>query len=177
MIFGFGELPDGYVLGSPSTVTIKIADDDNTDPTGQVTIDGTAKVGETLTAITSGITDDDNADDVTTDVLDDAVDLVFAYQWQRTNGESRQEDYEDIEGAISSTYLLTEKDIREELTVKVTSTDQYGNGNDTPHELDLPVATVPVVYNQPKPFIIVGDLVGGAVDYGGRAHCGYVGNG
>ena len=41
LIFGFGDLPDGYVVGSPSTLTIKIADDDNTDPTGQVTIDGT----------------------------------------------------------------------------------------------------------------------------------------
>ena len=72
-----------------------------------------------------------------------------------------QEDYEDIEGAISSTYPLTEKDVGEELTVKVTSTDQYGNGNDTPHEFDIPGTTLPVVYNQPRPFIIVGDLVGG----------------
>ena len=166
LIFGFGEMPDGYVVGSPSTLTIKIADSDNDPPQGQVTIDGEAKVGEMLMAITSAIEDVDNADDVTTEVENDAVDLEFAYQWQRTNGESRQEDYEDIEGAISSTYLLTEKDIREELTVKVTSTDQYGNGNDTPHELDLPVATVPVVYNQPKPFIIVGDLVGGRLTTG-----------
>ena len=81
-------------------------------------------------------------------------------------GSPVQEDYEDIEGAISSTYPLTEKDVGEELTVKVTSTDQYGNGNDTPHELDLPVATVPVVYNQPKPFIIVGDLVDGRLTTG-----------
>ena len=29
VIFGFGELPAGYVVGSPSTFTIKIADDDN----------------------------------------------------------------------------------------------------------------------------------------------------
>ena len=64
LIFGFGELPDGYVVGTPSTLTIKIADDDNVPPgRGQVTIDGTAKVGETLTAITSAITDEDNPDD------------------------------------------------------------------------------------------------------------------
>ena len=49
-------------------------------------------------------------------------------------------DYEDIEGATSSTYSLTEKDVGEELTVKVTSTDQFRNGDDTPHKLDLPVA-------------------------------------
>ena len=42
-------------MGSPSTLTIKIADDDNDPPQGQVTIDGEAKVGETLTAITSAI--------------------------------------------------------------------------------------------------------------------------
>ena len=166
LIFGFGELPDGYVVGSPSTFTIKIADDDNVPPQGQVTIEGTAKVGETLTAITSAITDDDNADDVTTDVVDDAVALEFTYQWQRTNGVSRQEDYEDIDGATSSTYPLTEKDVGEELTVKVTSTDQYGNGNDTPHEFDIPGTTLPVVYNQPRPFIIVGDLVDGRLTTG-----------
>ena len=34
LIFGFGELPDGYVVGSPSTFTIKIADDDNVPPAG-----------------------------------------------------------------------------------------------------------------------------------------------
>ena len=103
---------------------------------------------------------------MTTLDIDDAVDLVFAYQWQRTNGAFVQEDYEDIEGAISSTYPLTEKDVSEELTVKVTSTDQYGNGNDTPHEFDIPGTTLPVIYNQPKPFIIVGDLVDGRLTTG-----------
>ena len=103
---------------------------------------------------------------MTTDVLDDAVDLEFAYQWQRTNGAFVQEDYEDIEGATSSTYSLTEKDVGEELTVKVTSTDQYGNGNDTPHEFDIPGTTLPVIYNQPRPFIIVGDLVDGRLTTG-----------
>ena len=70
LIFGFGEMPDGYVVGSPSTFTIKIADDDNDPPQGEVTIDGEAKVGETLTAITSAIEDVDNADDVTTTEID-----------------------------------------------------------------------------------------------------------
>ena len=166
VIFGFGELPAGYVGGSPSTLTIKIADNDNTEPTGDVTIGGEAKVGETLMAITSAIEDVDNADDVTTEVENDAVDLEFAYQWQRTNGAFNEEDYEDIEGAISSTYPLTEKDIGEQLTVKVTSTDQYGNGNDTPYDLQVPDETVSVIYNQPKPFIIVGDLVGGRLTTG-----------
>ena len=39
LVFGFGELPDGYVVGSPSTLTIKIADDDNDTPQGEVTIE------------------------------------------------------------------------------------------------------------------------------------------
>ena len=47
-----------------------------------------------------------------------------------------QAEYEDIEGAISSTYPLTEKDVGERLTVKVTSTDQFRNGDDTPHKLE-----------------------------------------
>ena len=132
LIFGFGELPDGYVVGSPSTVTIKIADANNTDPSGDVTIDGEAKVGEMLTAITSAIEDVDNPDDPDTTETDPTPPLDFTYQWQRTNGTTDPAEYEDIEGATSSTYPLTEKDIGEQLTVKVTSTDQYGNGNDTP---------------------------------------------
>ena len=39
LVFGLGELPDGYVVGTPSTLTIKIADDDNDTPQGDVTID------------------------------------------------------------------------------------------------------------------------------------------
>ena len=166
MIFGFGELPDGYVVGTPSTLTIKIADDDNDTPQGDVTIDSEAKVGETLTAITSEITDRENPDNPDTTEIDPTPPLDFTYQWQRTNGTTDPAEYEDIEGAISSTYPLTEKDVGERLTVKVTSTDQFRNGDDTPHKLELPTATVPVVYNQPRPFIIVGDLVGGRLTTG-----------
>ena len=136
LVFGFGELPDGYVVGTPSTLTIKIADDDNDTPQGDVTIDSEAKVGETLTAITSEITDRENPDNPDTTEIDPTPPLDFTYQWQRTNGTTDPAEYEDIEGAISSTYPLTEKDVGERLTVKVTSTDQFRNGDDTPHKLE-----------------------------------------
>ena len=94
LIFGFGKLPAGYVVGTPSTVTIKIADDDNDTPQGDVTIDSEAKVGETLTAITSEITDRENPDNPDTTEIDPTPPLEFTYQWQRTNGETDPADYE-----------------------------------------------------------------------------------
>ena len=160
LIFGFGELPDGYVVGSPSTLTIKIADDDNTDPTGQVTIDGTAKVGETLTANTSAITDSDHPDDAQTTEVDESVlnEEGLTYQWKRGS--------DDIVSATSKTYTLTNADVGQELTVEVRWFDKYRNGDDEAEVLTTSTVLDPVIYNQPRPFIIVGDLVGGRLTTG-----------
>ena len=80
----------------------------NNSATGQPTIDGTAQVGQTLTADTSGISDDDQMDNA-----------VFSYQWLRGNAE--------IAGANGSSYTLVEADVGQTIEVKVSFTDDAGN--------------------------------------------------
>ena len=147
-----GALPTGYAQGETTSVTLNIADDDNRDPSASaISITGTAKVGETLTADTSTATDPDNADDRTTDEVDDAVASTYTYQWQR---EVSGGDNEDIDGATSSTYTPDADDVGEGLTVLVTSVDQYGNGNGgVPFEFSAATATVDVAHNEAKPLI------------------------
>ena len=72
------------------------------------TITGTAQVGGTLTAETTGIAD--------TDGLDNAS---FAYQWLA--------DDADISGATGKTYALTEADEGKTVKVQVSFTDDAGN--------------------------------------------------
>ena len=60
---------------------------------GALTISGTARAGETLTADTSGIADADGLDDET-----------FAYRWLSNNGNSDTE----IAGATGLTYTLAD---------------------------------------------------------------------
>ena len=67
------------------------------------TISGTARVGETLTADTSGIDDDDGLDTA-----------AFTYQWVRSDGGTDTE----IAGANGSSYTLVEADVGR--TIKVT---------------------------------------------------------
>ena len=160
LIFGFGDLPDGYVLGSPSTVTIKIKDGNNLAPVGDFTIDGEEKVGEVLTANTSAITDEDHPDDAQTTEVDESVlnEEGLSYQWKRGS--------DNIISATSKTYTLTNADVGQELTVEVRWFDKYRNGDDEAEVLTTFTVLDPVIYNQPKPFIIVGDLVGGRLTTG-----------
>ena len=80
----------------------------NVAATGQPAISGTAQVGETLTAGTAGIADDNGLSNA-----------AFTYQWIRTaDGAST-----DIPGASSSTYLLTEADLDHTITVQVDFND------------------------------------------------------
>ena len=69
------------------------ARESNTEATGTPTISGTPQVGETLTADTSGIADDDGLKNVS-----------FSYQWLA--------DDTAIQGATKSTYTLIEADER-----------------------------------------------------------------
>ena len=85
-------------LTSAATATVAAA---NTPATGAPTITGTARVDETLTAVTTGIMD---ADGLTSP--------SYAYQWIRVNGTDA-----DIAGATSSTYTLVAAD--EGATIKV----------------------------------------------------------
>ena len=108
------------------TVSVKVTASDGTDsvsdtfdivvsaaniaPIGAPTITGTARVGWTLTAVTTGITD---ANGLTSP--------GFTYQWIRVNGTEA-----DIAGENSSTYTLVAADLGKTIKVKVNFTDDDG---------------------------------------------------
>lgn len=77
----------------------------NDNPTGAVTISGTPTEGNELTAITSTIADADGLG-------------AFSYQWLR--------DGNPITGANGRTYSLTEDDIGNPISVRITYTDGWG---------------------------------------------------
>ena len=80
----------------------------NSPATGTPAISGTAQVGETLTADTSGILDEDGLDNVS-----------FSYQWVA--------DSADISSATDSTYTLVVGDMGKAISVTVSFTDDAGN--------------------------------------------------
>ena len=84
----------------------------NSPPTGTLTIGGTVQVGETLTADTSGIADDDGLTNVS-----------YGYQWIVTDGG----DGIDITSATDSSYTLADADEGLAIKVKVSFTDDAGN--------------------------------------------------
>ena len=86
----------------------------NTEATGGPGIDGSPVVGQTLTATTSGIADEDGM-----------TGAVFTYQWIRQNLATALA--EEIDGATSSTYTVTSEDEGHVLMVLVTFTDDAGN--------------------------------------------------
>ena len=83
----------------------------NTAATGAPTITGTAEVGQTLTAVTTGITDANGLTSPT-----------YTYQWIRVNGAEA-----DISGAMSSTYTLVTADLGKTIKVRVSFDDDVGN--------------------------------------------------
>ena len=84
----------------------------NTPATGVPTISGTAQVGETLSADTSGIADEDGLDSVS-----------YHYQWIRIDGGADA----GIADATHSTYTLTDDDQGKTIKLKVTFIDDKGN--------------------------------------------------
>ena len=80
----------------------------NSPATGAPTISGTAQVGQTLTASTSGIADADGLTNVS-----------YSYQWLA--------DDTEIGGATSSTYTLQSSDSGKAIKVRVTFTDDADN--------------------------------------------------
>ena len=104
-VFGdLGEASDAAQIRAPATAQEQTA---NAPATGEPTINGTAQVGETLTADVSGISDDDGLSNA-----------VFSYQWQA--------DGADISDATSDTYTLAEADEGKAVSVKVSFTDDAG---------------------------------------------------
>ena len=83
----------------------------NTPAMGAPTITGTAQVGQTLTAVTTGIMD---ADGLTTP--------GYTYQWIRVDGTDA-----DISGATSITYTLVAADLGTTIKVRVSFTDDASN--------------------------------------------------
>ena len=80
----------------------------NSPATGAPTISGTAQVGQTLTAGTSGISDADGLTNVT-----------YSYQWLA--------DDTAIDGATSSSYTIQATDNGKAIRVRVEFTDDGGN--------------------------------------------------
>ena len=99
----------------------------NTAPTGLPTISGTARVGETLTADTSGIAD-----------ADGLTNVAYSYQWQA--------DGADISGATGSAYTLVDADEGRTIRVTVSFTDDAGNEETL---TSAPTATVEAKPNTP----------------------------
>ena len=95
-----------------STATGSVAARPNTSATGRPTISGTARVGDTLTADTTGIADADGLTNVS-----------YGYQWVANDGTSDA----DIGGATGSTYTLTASEQGQTIQVRVSFTDDAGN--------------------------------------------------
>ena len=104
-----GPLSNRLELTIPGPVAEEEKAPKNSPATGAPGITGTAQVGETLTADTSGIADADGLDNA-----------AFGYQWLA--------DDAAISGATSSTYTLADADEGKTIKVKVSFTDDAGNG-------------------------------------------------
>ena len=103
---------DGHGEEVYSDATAAVAARSNNAATGAPSISGTAQVGETLTAYTSGIADADGLTNVS-----------YSYQWIANDGTSDA----DITGATHSTYTLIAADEGKTIKVQVTFTDDAAN--------------------------------------------------
>ena len=104
----------------------------NSPATGGPGITGTVQAGETLTATTDGIEDEDGL-----------TGAVFAYQWVRSDT--------DIEGAASSTYTMTGDDEGKAIQVRVTFTDDAGNTESLTSYAVLSVPPLIIPDEEPPP--------------------------
>ena len=114
-----------------SAATGAVAPKPNRPATGQPTIVGVPQVGETLTAETSGITDEDGLENA-----------EFAYQWIAGDGTTDT----GIPGATEATYALTADDEGNTIKVRVSFTDDAGNGETLTSQ-----PTVAVTALEPEP--------------------------
>ena len=98
---------------------------ENSPATGAPTINGTAQVGETLTASTSGISD-----------ADGLANASFTYQWLA--------DDTEIAGATGSTYTLAAADVGKAIKVTVSFTDDADNEESVTSAATAAVANPPL---------------------------------
>ena len=104
----------------------------NSPATGGPGITGTVQAGETLTATTDGIEDEDGL-----------TGAVFSYQWVRSDA--------DIEGAASSTYTVTGDDEGKPIQVRVTFTDDAGNAESLTSYAKLSAPPLIIPDEEPPP--------------------------
>ena len=102
----------------------------NTPATGSPTISGAVQVGETLTADTTGISDDDGL-----------YYAAFAYQWLADDAE--------LYGANTSAYTLVADDEGKAIKVSVSFTDDAGNDEELTSAATSAVAAAPPTPNTP----------------------------
>ena len=112
-------------LTSAPTATVAAS---NTPATGEPTITGTAQVGETLTADTTGISDSDGL-----------INATFTYQWIANDG---TEDT-DIQDATGSTYTVGADDEDKTIKVRVSFTDDGGTQERRTSDVTVAVAAAP----------------------------------
>ena len=98
---------------------------ENSPATGAPTINGTAQVGETLSASTSGISD-----------ADGLANASFTYQWLA--------DDTEIAGATGSTYTLAAADVGKAIKVTVSFTDDADNEESVTSAATAAVANPPL---------------------------------
>ncbi len=114
----------GHPESVTSAATSAVEARPNTPASGEPTINGTAQVGETLTANTSSITDADGLTNVS-----------YTFQWLA--------DDTEISGANASTYTLLETDEGKVIKVTVSFTDDLGNSESVTSAATDPVAAAP----------------------------------
>ena len=126
---GIGVHKGPVAAGAAKTYPLTVTRAANTPATGQPTISGTAQVGQTLTADTSGISDADGLTNAT-----------FSYQWLSSRDT-------EIGGATSSTYTLQASDASKTIKVRVSFTDDAGNGESLTSAATDAVAAAPTSNN------------------------------
>ena len=126
---------DGRMLSAEAALTVAGPEEEeeqtppeNNAATGAPTIGGTAQVGQTLTAGTSGIADPDGLSNAS-----------FSYQWIRNDGSADT----DIQDATGSTYTLTSADEGKAVKVRVSFTDDGGNDETLASDATGAVAAAP----------------------------------
>ena len=127
-ILATNEVGDGPASAEATGTPAGDTSQQNSEPTGLPTISGTAQAGQILTADTTGIDDDDGLTNVS-----------YSYQWIRSDGNTDS----DIQDATSSTYTLSDDDVGKTIKVRVSFTDNRGNGESLTSAATAPVEEAP----------------------------------
>ena len=125
--------------GLPLMRELRLSVPGNNPATGAPGIAGTARVGETLTALTDGIRD-----------VDGRSGASFVYRWLRVEGETATA----ISGATAGTYTLAADDEGNRVKVEVAFTDDLGSSEGPLESAPFPaagtVAPVPAPMTDPS---------------------------